>query len=302
MNSLEKLKILKTELVADTGDIKLIKKYKPLDVTTNPSLILSLCNDPEYKHLLSKNGDLEETIVNFGCEIYKEIDGYVSTEVNPLYSFDKDKTIELSLKIIELYKKRGIDTNRILIKIASTWEGIKAAEILEKDHNIKCNMTLIFSIEQAMMCGESNVTLISPFVGRIYDWYKENNPEINEDMGVKNVIDIYNLYKKNNYKTIIMGASFRNTNQIKQLAGLDKLTISPKLIEDLQNDDDVNFDVNLTSTNNQNLIEKINKDDMTSDWFYNSISKNEMANSKLNEGINKFIFDTDKVRLQMDNL
>ena len=182
MNSLEKLKILNTELVADTGDIKLIKKYRPLDVTTNPSLILSLCSNPEYKHLLSKNGDLEETIVNFGYEIYKEIDGYVSTEVNPVYSYDIDKTIELSLKIIKLYKNKGVDIGRILIKIASTWQGIKAAEILERDHNIRCNMTLIFSIEQAIMCGESNVTLISPFVGRIYDWYKKNYPNIPEDI------------------------------------------------------------------------------------------------------------------------
>lgn len=296
MNSLEKLKILKTELVADTGDINLIKKYRPLDVTTNPSLILSLCNNSEYKHLLSKNGDLEETIVNFGYEIYKEIDGYVSTEVNPVYSYDTDKTIELSLKIINLYKNKGVDINRILIKIASTWQGIKAAEILERDHNIKCNMTLIFSIEQAIMCGESNVTLISPFVGRIYDWYKKNYPNIPEDVGVENVKEIYNIYKKNDYKTIIMGASFRNIDQIKQLAGIDKLTISPKLIEELQNDINTDFDINLSSTTDVYSLRKVNKDEMTLEWFNRKISENKMANEKLEEGINKFIEDTKTVK------
>ncbi len=296
MNSLEKLKILKTELVADTGDINLIKKYRPLDVTTNPSLILSLCNNPEYKHLLSRNGDLEETIVNFGYEIYKEIDGYVSTEVNPIYSYDTDKTIELSLKIISLYKNKGVDINRILIKIASTWQGIKAAEILERDHNIKCNMTLIFSIEQAIMCGESNVTLISPFVGRIYDWYKKNYPNIPEDVGVENVKEIYNIYKKNNYKTIIMGASFRNIDQIKQLAGIDKLTISPKLIEELQNDNNTDFDINLSSTTDVYSLRKVNKDEMTLEWFNKKLSENKMASEKLEEGINKFIDDTKTVK------
>ncbi len=296
MNSLEKLKILNTELVADTGDIKLIKKYRPLDVTTNPSLILSLCSNPEYKHLLSKNGDLEETIVNFGYEIYKEIDGYVSTEVNPVYSYDTDKTIELSLKIIKLYKNKGVDIGRILIKIASTWQGIKAAEILERDHNIRCNMTLIFSIEQAIMCGESNVTLISPFVGRIYDWYKKNYPNIPEDIGVENVKEIYNIYKKNNYKTIIMGASFRNVDQIKQLAGIDKLTISPKLIEELQVDSDTDFGMNLSSTTDVYSLRKVSKNEMTLEWFNNKISENKMASEKLEEGINKFIEDTNTVK------
>lgn len=295
MNSLEKLKNLNTDIVADTGDIKLIKKYRPLDVTTNPSLILSLCNNQEYKHLLSKNNDLEETIVNFGFEIYKEIDGYVSTEVNPIYSYDTQKTIELSLKIISLYKNKGVDINRILIKIASTWEGIKAAEILERDYKIKCNMTLIFSLEQAIMCGESNVTLISPFVGRIDDWYKKNYPNITDDIGVENVKEIYNVFKKNNYKTIIMGASFRNINQIKKLAGIDKLTISPKLIEELYNDIKVDFDINLSSPTDLYSLEMINKIDMTSEWFNKKLSENRMANEKLKEGIKKFIVDTKSV-------
>lgn len=288
MNSLEKLKNLNTDLVADTGDIELIKKYRPIDVTTNPSLILNVCSKKEYKHLL--NSDLEETIVNFGCEIYKEIDGYVSTEVNPIYSYNTEKTIEIALKIIRLYEKKNIDKNRILIKIASTWEGIKAAEILERDYKIKCNMTLVFCVEQAIECGKANVTLISPFVGRIDDWYKENKPEIDIDMGVENVKKIYNYFKSNNISTIIMGASFRNINQIKALAGIDKLTISPNLIEELIDDKDSNF--------NNTLLEKdfiISYVGNSKESFYNIIKKNPMANNKLKQGIDKFIVDTIKV-------
>ena len=288
MNSINRLKLFNTQIVADTGDIDLIKKYKPIDVTTNPSLILSICKQDKYKKLLTN--DLEETLVNFGTEIHKEVEGYVSTEVNPKYSYDTEKTIEIALKIIHLYEKKNVDKNRILIKIAATWEGIRAAEILERDYNIKCNMTLIFSLEQAIECAKANVTLISPFVGRIDDWYKKNKPEIKIDMGVENVKKIFNYYKQYNINTIIMGASFRNINQIKSLAGIDKLTISPKLIEELTNDID-EFICTLFLTEDTNYKYDIhNKRE-----FYKVLENDKMANEKLNEGIIKFILDTEEV-------
>lgn len=288
MNSINRLKLFNTQIVADTGDIDLIKKYKPIDVTTNPSLILSICKQDKYKNLLTS--DLEETLVNFGSEIYKEVEGYVSTEVNPKYSYDTEKTIEIALKIIHLYEKKNIDKNRILIKIASTWEGIRAAEILERDYNIKCNMTLIFSLEQAIECANANVTLISPFVGRIDDWYKKNKPEIKIDMGVENVTKIFNYYKQHEINTIIMGASFRNINQIKSLAGIDKLTISPKLIEELTNDiDEFKCTLFLTEDNTYKY------DIHTKREFYKVLENDKMANEKLNEGIIKFILDTEEV-------
>ena len=288
MNSINRLKLFNTQIVADTGDIDLIKKYNPIDVTTNPSLILSICKQEKYKNLLTN--DLEETLVNFGSEIYKEVEGYVSTEVNPKYSYDTEKTIEIALKIIHLYEKKNIDKNRILIKIASTWEGIRAAEILERDYNIKCNMTLIFSLEQAIECAKANVTLISPFVGRIDDWYKQNNPEIKIDMGVENVTKIFNYYKQHEINTIIMGASFRNIHQIKSLAGIDKLTISPKLIEELTNDtDEFNCTLFLKEDN------KYKYDIHNKREFYKVLENDKMANEKLNEGIIKFILDTEEV-------
>jgi len=288
MNSINRLKLFNTQIVADTGDIDLIKKYNPIDVTTNPSLILSICKQEKYKNLLTN--DLEETLVNFGSEIYKEVKGYVSTEVNPKYSYDTEKTIEIALKIIHLYEKKNIDKNRILIKIASTWEGIRAAEILERDYNIKCNMTLIFSLEQAIECAKANVTLISPFVGRIDDWYKQNKPEIKIDMGVENVTKIFNYYKQHEINTIIMGASFRNIHQIKSLAGIDKLTISPKLIEELTNDtDEFNCTLFLKEDN------KYKYDIHNKREFYKVLENDKMANEKLNEGIIKFILDTEEV-------
>lgn len=290
MNSLDKLISFKTEIVADTGDIDLIKKYKPTDVTTNPSLILNVSKDDRFKYLLNSN-DLEQILVNFGTEISKEISGYISTEVNPKYSYDTIKTIKIARKIIDLYQKNNINKERILIKIAATWEGIQAAKILEKE-GIKCNMTLIFSLTQAIACAQSNVTLISPFVGRITDWYKSKGHIINnieDDYGIKSVKEIYNYYKYNNYNTIIMGASFRNIEQIKALAGLDKLTISPKLIEELTNDKEINFQkINITECQSQ--IKEI-----TADIFKQELKDNEMANFKLKEGIDKFIKDTESL-------
>ena len=288
MNSINRLKSLGTQIVADTGDIDLIKKFNPIDVTTNPSLILKVCKQPKYNHLLSS--DLEQCLVNFGSEIYNEIDGYISTEVNPEYSFNIHKTVKTAIKIINLYREKGIDKERILIKIASTWEGIKAAEILERDYKIKCNMTLIFCLQQAVECAIAKVTLISPFVGRIDDWYKKNKPEIKVDMGVRNVKEIYNYYKKNNIKTIIMGASFRNIEQIKSLAGIEKLTISPELINELV--DDKNYFIKNLNIDYFPIIQYKKKD---KNDFYNLLQQNLMAYEKLNEGIDKFIEDTNKV-------
>jgi len=296
MNSLERLEQLKTQIVADTGDIDLIKKYRPVDVTTNPSLILKVSTDERFKHLLNSN-DLEEVLVNFGTEISKEIKGYVSTEVNPKFSHNTSETIRIARRIINLYQKNGIPKERILIKIASTWQGIQAAKELEKE-GIKCNMTLIFSLTQALACAQANVTLISPFVGRITDWYKEKGHVINkidDDYGVKNVKEIYNYYKFNNYKTIIMGASFRNIDQIKALAGLEKLTISPKLITELSKDKNSSFIENLLDTKDYTV--EIIKQDI----FETKLNNDEMANFKLNEGINKFIDDTIKLEELIKN-
>lgn len=290
MNSLVRLEELKTQIVADTSDIDLIKKYRPLDVTTNPSLILKVSTDDRFKHHLNSN-DLEQILVNFGTEISKEIDGYVSTEVNPKYSYDTNETIKVAKKIIGLYQRNGIPKERILIKIASTWEGIQAAKELEKE-GIKCNMTLIFSLTQALACAQANVTLISPFVGRITDWYKEKGHVINkidDDLGVTNVKEIFNYYKYNNYKTIIMGASFRNIYQIKALAGLEKLTISPKLIDELSKDTNCDFVNNLINSKNY-FVKEIKQDNFETD-----LNNNEMAKFKLDEGINKFIDDTIKL-------
>ena len=291
MNSLERLEQLNTQIVADTGDIDLIKKYRPIDVTTNPSLILKVSTDERFKHLLNSN-DLEQILVNFGTEISKEIEGYVSTEVNPKYSHDTDETIKIAKKIINLYQKNGIPKERILIKIASTWQGIQAAKELEKE-GIKCNMTLVFSFTQALACAQAGVTLISPFVGRITDWYKSKGHNINtikDDFGVKNVLEINNYLKKNNYKTIVMGASFRNIDQIKALAGVEKLTISPQLIDDLLNDKNLNF--NIPEYPEKDYVNKeINKD-----IFEESLINDEMAKTKLDEGINKFIEDTNKLK------
>lgn len=291
MNSLEKLISYNTDIVADTGDIDLIKKYRPLDVTTNPSLILSVSKDNRFKNLLNSN-DLEETLVNFGATISKEIDGYISTEIDPNHNYNIDKIISLSEKIIYLYEQKGVDKNRILIKIAATWEGIKAAEILEKK-GIKCNMTLIFSLEQALACAQANVTLISPFVGRITDYFKSKGHVINDiedDYGIKSVKEIYNYFKSNNYKTIIMAASFRNIEQIKTLAGLDKLTISPKLLEELKNDIDENFDLKL------NFVNQHKTEVITKEIFDRELDNNEMAKLKLEEGIFKFTKDTNELK------
>ncbi len=252
MTLLESLKKY-TTVVADTGDIEAIAQHRPQDATTNPSLLFHAAQMPHYRHLVEEAAELaqegggsheemaaefiDRLFVLFGSEILKVVPGRVSTEVAASLSFDTTGTITKARKLISLYEKKGVARERILIKIASTWEGIRAAELLEKE-GIHCNLTLLFSFAQAVACAEAGVTLISPFVGRIYDWYKKENKgaEIppDQDPGVASVTRIYNYYKKYGYKTQVMGASFRNVNQIVRLAGCDLLTISPELLEQLE--------------------------------------------------------------------
>lgn len=287
-----------TVLVADTGDIDAIRKFKPQDATTNPSLIYKASLMKEYASLVDDaisygKGDLstimDKLAVNFGTEITKIVPGYVSTEVDARLSFDTEGTIKKARKIIEMYKEAGIDKSRILIKIAATWEGIEAAKVIESEDGITCNLTLIFSLAQAIACAEAKCTLISPFVGRIMDWHKKNDgvdgyaPE--KDPGVMSVTDIYNYYKKFGHETIVMGASFRNKDEILQLAGCDRLTISPGLLEKLSTDDsDVDKKLD-PKVSNELDIEKIDMDEKTFRWLMN---ENPMATEKLAEGIRNF--------------
>ncbi|KAI8081568.1 transaldolase [Halteromyces radiatus] len=296
-----------TTIVADSGDFESIAEYKPQDSTTNPSLILAATAKPQYAKLVDdaieyakkKSSDqagwaVDKLLVNFGTEILKIVPGRVSTEVDARLSFDKEGTINKALRLIDLYKEEGIDKERILIKIASTWEGIHAASVLEKEHGIHCNLTLLFGFPQAVACAEAGVTLISPFVGRIMDWYKNSTGETYDDAtkdpGVLSVTKIYNYYKQNNYKTIVMGASFRNVGEIKQLAGCDFLTISPNLLAELQNEK--------TSLDRVLSPEKACKEPMTKVSFFNDekafrweMNQDPMATEKLSEGIRKFAID-----------
>jgi transaldolase (EC 2.2.1.2) len=252
MNQLDGIKKF-TTVVADSGDIESIRHYQPEDATTNPSLLLKAAGLEHYGHLLDdavafakKQSTCREDrvvaacdklAVNFGAEILKSIPGRVSTEVDARLSFDKEKSITKARHLVELYAAQGIDKSRILIKLASTWEGIRAAEVLEKE-GIHCNLTLLFSFAQARACAEAGVFLISPFVGRIYDWYQQREPMdpyvVEEDPGVKSVRNIYDYFKQHRYETVVMGASFRRTEQILALAGCDRLTIAPALLKELQ--------------------------------------------------------------------
>lgn len=310
MSLLEALKKM-TVVVADTGDIESIAKYTPRDATTNPSLIYAAAQMPAYNKLVTDaihfaeaetkdkhaqtQACLDKMGVNFGLEILKIIPGRVSTEVDARLSFDTKGTIEKAHRLISLYEKAGIDRKRILIKIASTWEGIKAAESLEKE-GIHCNLTLLFSFAQAVACAEAKVTLISPFVGRIYDYYKAvrkvDSIPAKEDPGVHSVTQIYNYYKKFGYKTEVMGASFRNIGEITELAGSDLLTISPNLLQELQQG---------TGTLERKLdpakalampLEKIHMDEKTFRWLHN---EDAMATDKLADGIRKFSADLVKL-------
>lgn len=300
-----------TTVVADSGDFKVIEQYKPTDATTNPSLLLAASKMPEYKHLLEKavqhgkstGSTLEEQVteamdklfVLFGLEILKIIPGRVSTEVDARLSFDVEGSIEKAKKFIKSYEEAGISKERILIKLSSTWEGIEAAKVLEKE-GIHCNMTLLFAFAQAVACAEAGVTLISPFVGRIFDWYVKNTGQKEfqpkDDPGVKSVTKIYNYYKKFDYKTVVMGASFRNTGQITELAGCDLLTISPSLLEKLQKSTEtVSLKLSVDEAKKQD-IEKISLDEKKFRWLLN---EDAMATDKLAEGIRKFAADAVKL-------
>lgn len=306
MNALEQLKKF-TVVVADTGDFQSMKKYQPRDATTNPSLILQSALNPQYKELIddaivyakSFSGDetkklqkgIQKLFVNFGLEILKIVPGRVSTEVDARLSFRIYDTIAYAKNIIRLYEKEGISRERVLIKVAATWEGVKAAEILEKE-GIHTNLTLLFSLTQAIACAEAGVKLISPFVGRILDWYKkEKNVDYipaPQDPGVHSLIEIYNYYKKFNYKTEIMGASFRNKEEILELAGCDLLTISPKLLEELENTNTV-VERKLSPENAKNInMDKVELNEMAFRW---NLNENPMATEKLAEGIRKFSND-----------
>jgi len=295
-----------TTVVSDTGDFNSIKKFKPQDATTNPSLLQTAAGMPEYKQIVDDvlqharesagEGASDKDVaalafktlaVAFGRKILDIVPGRVSTEVDARLSYDREKTVEQARDIIRQYDDAGVSRDRVLVKIASTWEGIKAAEILEKE-GIHCNMTLLFGLHQAIASAEAKATLISPFVGRILDWYKKDTGKDYtgaEDPGVQSVTTIYNYYKKFGYKTVVMGASFRNTGEIKELAGCDLLTISPKLLEEL---DGTQGDLprKLDAEKAKSMpIEKITIDEAT---FEKMHAEDRMAHDKLKEGIEGF--------------
>jgi transaldolase len=296
--------------VADTGDVEAIGSHKPQDATTNPSLLYQAAQKPQYQHLVEQAlleasrtpGDqaaraetfMDALFVAFGREILKVIPGRVSTEVDAGLSFDKEGTLAKARKLIELYSQAGVSRDRVLIKVASTWEGIRAAEELERE-GIHCNLTLLFSFAQAVACAEAKVTLISPFVGRIYDWYrKEKGTEIpaNEDPGVASVTKIYNYYKKFDYRTQVMGASFRRVEQIVDLAGCDLLTISPDLLIQLgKTEGEVTRRLSI-ETAKSSSGEKIHLDEKAFRWLHN---QDPMAVEKLSDGIRKFYADARKL-------
>lgn len=308
-NQLEELKKF-TTVVADTGDFESIKKYSPQDATTNPTLIFKAVQKAEYRPLLDKaiadnrssavTGEalakkiIDDLLIAFGSRILEIVPGRVSTEVDARLSFDVEATVEKARYLIGLYEKAGISRERILIKIASTWEGAKAAEICEKE-GIHCNLTLMFSLAQAVACAEAGVTLISPFVGRIYDYYKATTGKEYhgaEDPGVQSVQTIYNYYKKYGYKTLVMGASFRNIGEIQELAGSDLLTISPDLLEQLQNTEGPLERKLSPEAAKASDIERIENTEKTFRWLLN---EDAMATDKLSDGIRKFAADIVKL-------
>ncbi|MDN3211770.1 transaldolase [Haemophilus sp. SZY H57] len=310
LDSLRKM----TVVVADTGDIDAIKKYQPQDATTNPSLILSASALPQYAPLIdeaiayakaqSANKaqqliDAEDKLaVNIGLEILKIVPGRISTEVDARLSYDTQATVEKARKLIALYNAAGISNDRILIKIASTWQGIRAAEILEKE-GINCNLTLLFSEAQARACAEAGVYLISPFVGRILDWYKANTDKKEyapaEDPGVISVTKIYNYYKEYGYKTVVMGASFRNVGEIIELAGCDRLTIAPALLKELQE----NSTALVRKLEYKGEVKAKPQPLTTEAEFYWQHNSDAMAVEKLAEGIRKFAVDQEKLEAML---
>jgi len=315
MRSLEQLKKF-TTIVSDTGDFESIKNFKPQDATTNPSLIYSAYKLPQYKHILDdaieygkKHGKtidekisqtVDKLAVNFGMEILKIIPGRVSTELDARLSFDIEASIEKGRSIIQLYKDNGVDTERVLIKVASTWEGIQVAKQLEKE-GIHCNMTLLFSLPQAVLCAEAGVTLISPFAGRITDYYKKKEGKDSypapEDPGVVSVKQIFNYYKQYKYKTVVMGASFRNKEQIIELAGCDFLTVSPTLLGELEKS---NIEVvRKLDPEKTTPVPKMELDEKKFRWLLN---EDDMANDKLAEGIRRFAADLTKLESEVRKL
>ena len=302
LNALDSLKQYSV-IVADTGDLDAVAKWRPQDTTTNPSILLSAAQDPRYRAIVdaSMDVDVESTLdklfVAFGCEILKRIPGRVSTEVDARLSFDTEASIAKARKLISLYASHGVKRERILIKLASTWEGIRAAAHLERE-GIHCNMTLLFSFAQAVACADAGVTLISPFVGRIYDWHKAarkvDDIPPGEDPGVASVTKIYNYYKKHGYATQVMGASFRKTGQILALAGCDLLTIAPDLLHKLSLIEG-GVVPKLTVEGAKKLsIEKTPLDHESFLWQHNT---DAMAVEKLSDGIRKFDADARKLEV-----
>jgi len=301
-----------TIVVADTGDINSIKKYTPTDATTNPSLLYQAAQMPEYKHLVEdavaygkKHAEtkeaqldlvLDKLAVNFGCEILSIVPGLVSTEVDARLSFDTEATLKKARTLIKLYGEKGISKDRVLIKLASTWEGIQAGKILEAE-GIHVNMTLLFNMAQAVACAEAGATLISPFVGRILDWYKNAmkvaSYEAKEDPGVLSVKSIYTYYKQHGHKTVVMGASFRNKGEIVELAGCDKLTIGPKFLEELKNSKEKL--VRILSSDSALAAPRMPKIDVSEKAFRWAMNEDAMATEKLSEGIRLFAADTRKL-------
>ena len=310
MNKLDQLKTM-TTVVADTGDFEAIAQYRPQDATTNPSLLYKAAQMPQYRHLvedaaafgISKGSDsqsrarwtMERLAVNFGAEILKVVPGRVSTEIDARMSFDSEGTLRRAEELVELYDQAGIDSDRVLFKIASTWEGINTAERLER-RGLHCNLTLLFSFPQAVACADAGVTLISPFVGRILDWYKEaehvTGYPADEDPGVRSVTRIFNYYKAHGYDTVIMGASFRNAAEILELAGCDYLTISPALLGELAAEEgEVPRRLDPEKSSDM-IIERVLYDEKTFRW---DLNQDAMATAKLSEGIRLFAADTVKL-------
>lgn len=312
MSILEKLRKV-TTVVADSGDITAIREYHPEDATTNPSLILKATAQPLYRPLIDEavrwayeQGGSKQTLlinagdklaVNIGLELLRQVPGKVSTEVDARLSFDRGLCVAKARKLIRMYEAAGIDRSRVLIKLASTWQGIKAAEELERE-GIHCNLTLLFSFAQARACAEAGVWLISPFVGRIYDWYRQHDllkdEDPQNDPGVISVRNIYNYYKKNRYQTVIMGASFRKTSQVIALAGCDRLTIAPELLEELNK---IEGDLGPTLTPSTTV--EIPPPTMTEAEFYWQHNQDPMAVDKLAEGIRLFAKDQEKLEAML---
>ena len=309
LNQLEQLKKF-TKIVADTADFESIKEFKPQDATTNPSLVYAATQKPEYAHLLDEvladrktsglSGAAEieaicdHLLVQFGCDILEIVPGRVSTETDARLSFDVEGSIRKARQLVKLYEERKIPRERVLIKVASTWEGINAAEQLQRE-GIRCNLTLMFSLPQAVRCAEAKVQLISPFVGRIYDWYKKEMKRDYtgpEDPGVQSVTEIFTYYKKFGIPTEVMGASFRNTGQIRELAGCDCLTISPELMKELSESTEP-LERKLDPEKAKSAkIEKLQLDEKKFHWMLND---NAMAYEKTGEGIRKFAADVVKL-------